>query len=199
MSRNRITDQKGLNFLTCTVVGWIDVFSRKAYRDILLESISYCRKEKHLRVFAYVIMSNHIHLIAQAEPDDGPPLSNIMRDFKKYTANKLLEAIQQQEESRRDWMLHLFGYYARTNANNRYFQVWQQDNHPIALFSPAVTWQKLTYIHFNPVRAGIVEHPEDYLYSSAKNYASENCEGLIEVDLLEPYLPWSGFGYAVKW
>jgi REP element-mobilizing transposase RayT len=65
MSRYRILDQEGLNIITCTIVGWIDIFTRKCYRDLLLDSLNFCRKEKGLLVFAYVIMSNHIHLIIQ--------------------------------------------------------------------------------------------------------------------------------------
>ena len=58
MPRYRILDQHGLNYVTCTVVGWVDVFTRKNYRDILIESLAYCRKEKGLIICAYVIMSN---------------------------------------------------------------------------------------------------------------------------------------------
>jgi len=193
MPRYRILDQQGLNYVTCTVVGWVDVFTRKIYRDILIESLAYCRKEKGLRIFAYVIMSNHIHLIVRAE--GKLTLSEVLRDFKKYTSRQILETIGKANESRKEWMLHVFRYYARYNANNRTYQFWIQDNHPIALVSPKVIWQKVDYIHQNPIRAAWVEKAEDYLYSSARNYAFENQECLLEVDLLEPYLPGSSFVY----
>lgn len=194
MSRYPVRDQHGLTFITCTVVGWIDVFTRKAFRDIILDSLRFCQREKGLKIFAYVIMSNHIHLIVQAEAKI--PLSNIIRDFKKYTATHILEQIQNGKESRKEWMAHIFAYFARYNTNNRRLQFWIQDNHPTSLFSPWVTWQKVNYIHNNPVRAGWVENPEDYLYSSARNYASNNNRGLLMVDLLEPYLPGSGFVFS---
>jgi REP element-mobilizing transposase RayT len=183
-----------MNFITCTVVGWVDVFTRKQYRDIVIESLDFCRKTKGLRIYAYVIMSNHLHLIVQARQDIV--LSDILRDFKKFTGRKILETIEEAPESRKEWLLHIFGYFARFNSNNRKHQFWIQDNHPIALVTPEVTWQKLDYIHFNPVRAGIVEKPEDYLYSSARNYVSENQDCLLEIDLLEPFLPNSGFVYV---
>lgn len=198
MGRYKILDQNGLNYITCTVVGWVDVFSRKRYRDIVLESLAYCRKEKGLMIFGYVIMSNHLHMIIQLHPEAKQNLSEIIRDFKKYTAKRVLESIQSEAESRRDWLLHVFRYFAKYNTNNRYFQFWQQDNHPIALISPRVIWQKLFYIHENPVRAGIVNSVEDYLYSSARNYAFENVDCLIEIDLLEPFFPGASNAYVLK-
>jgi len=120
MPRYRILDQHGLNYVTCTVVGWVDVFTRKAYRDILIESLAYCRKEKGLMVCAYVIMSNHLHMIVSAVRAEGElTLSEVLRDFKKYTSRQILEAIAKGNESLKEWMLHVFRYYARFNANNR--------------------------------------------------------------------------------
>lgn len=174
MSRYKIHDQQGLYFVTCTVVGWIDIFSQKKYRDIILESLSYSRKQKGLLIGAYVIMTNHLHLILQAGPNATFTLSEILRDFKKYTANNILDAIMKEPESRRDWLLHMFRYHAKYNTNNRFYQFWQQDNHPIMLYSQKVIWQKVNYIHDNPLRAGIVDNPIEYLYSSARNYAWEN-------------------------
>jgi len=193
MPRRKILDQKGLNFLTMTIVGWIDVFSRPVYRDIIIESLDYCRKHKGLIIVAYVIMSNHVHLIAQAEESSDQGLSEILRDFKKFTSKKILSAIKTQAESRREWMLRLFKYYAKYNTNNREYQFWIQNNHPTALWHPEVVWQKIDYIHKNPVRAKIVGEPEHYLYSSASNYAFENKNCLLEIDLIE-LPPFGGSG-----
>lgn len=124
-------------------------------------------------------------------------MSAILRDFKKFTSRQILEAIEKGNESRKEWLLHVFSYYARLNTNNRYYQMWIQDNHPIELVSPKVIWQKVEYIHNNPVKAKWVENPEDYLYSSARNYAFENRDCLLEVDLLEPFLPGGGFVYVL--
>ncbi len=194
MPRYRILDQKGLNYLTCTIVGWVDIFTRATYRDIIIESLSYCQRAKGLRIFAYVLMSNHLHMIVKAEGTQQ--LSAILRDFKKFTSRQILEAIEKGNESRKEWLLHVFSYYAKFNTNNRYYQMWIQDNHPIELVSPKVIWQKVEYIHNNPVRAKWVENPEDYLYSSARSYAFDNRDCLLEVDLLEPFLPGSGFVYV---
>ena len=181
--------------MTCTVVGWIDIFSRKNYRDIVMDCLNFCRTKKGLLIFAYIVMTNHLHLVVQAGPKSTYSLSEIIRDFKKYTATNILDAIQKEPESRREWLMHMFSYYAKYNKNNRNFQLWQQDNHPIALYSDKVTWQKINYIHDNPVRAGIVKNPEDYIYSSAINYLTENKQGIIEIDLLDTW--WTNVGKII--
>lgn len=161
----RINDQKAVHFLTFTIVDWVDLFSRKIYRDLLIDSFNFCCKEKHLLIFGYVIMSNHVHLIATANGEI--PLSDIIRDFKKYTAKKVLEIILLEPESRREWLLHRFAYNASQHQRNSNYQIWTHENHAIEIYSKAFFEQKLHYIHQNPVRAGYVAFPEHYCYSSA--------------------------------
>jgi len=175
----QIKDQEALHYLTMQVVDWIDIFTRKAYRDLVLESISYCRQNKGLQVFGYVIMSNHVHLICNSP--DGK-LSDTIRDLKKFTSRKLIEVIQTGNESRKEWMLDRLGFTGRKNSRNQDFQVWTHENHAIVLYSNPFIHEKLTYLHNNPVRAGIVERPEEYLYSSARNYA--DMPGPLEIILL---------------
>jgi putative transposase len=183
MSRYKIYDPNGLNYLTLTIVGWIDVFTRQRYRDIVINSLKHCQTNKGLRICGYVIMSNHIHMIAYVEK--GNELSLVLRDFKKFTANMILKSIQTESESRREWLMHMFEYYAKYESNNREHQFWQHDNHPIALWRQDVIWQKLDYIHLNPVRAGIVSRPQDFIYSSASDYY-ENKKGLLDIVMIEP-------------
>lgn len=190
MSPLKITDQHGLYFVTCTIVGWIDVFSRKCRRDTVIESLKYCRREKGLLIGAYVIMTNHIHLVVKVKDNSAFTLSDILRDFKKFTANTILKAINSPKESRQEWMNHMFTYFAKYNTNNREKQFWIQDNYPVELFTQRATWQKINYIHNNPVAAGWVDHPAEYVYSSARNYERGNDKGLMEIDLMEPW--WVG-------
>lgn len=165
----RIGDQRELHFLTLTVVGWIDVFTRREHRDIIIESLDYCRKNKGLEIFAYVIMSNHLHVIARAKETTN--LSDILRDFKKYTSKAIIRAIGEEPESRREWMLSLFKMAVKENPGDAHHHFWQRGNHPVELDNIKIIDQKINYIHDNPVKAGLVENPEDYLYSSARNYA----------------------------
>ncbi|MEM0995033.1 MAG: transposase [Bacteroidota bacterium] len=181
--RYKILDQNGLNFLTLTVVEWIDLFTRPVYSDMLIDSLRYCIKEKDLILFAYVIMPSHLHMIARTDNTTG--LSPILQSFKSFTANQILKYLKNkdQAESRREWLLNHFAFNTRRNKNHSQYQIWQRDNHPIALYSPKVIRQKLDYTHYNPVHGKIVAAPEHYLYSSASNYL--NGTGLLEVSILE--------------
>ncbi|MCK9613528.1 MAG: transposase [Bacteroidales bacterium] len=177
----KIYDQCQAYYLTFTVVKWIDIFSRKIYKDIIIESLKHCQKNKGLNIFAYVIMTNHMHLLVNSEMND---LSQTVCDFKKFSSKKIIKTIQTTTESRKDWMLNLFSYEGTRNSRNKNYQFWIQDNHPIEIFSNKFIKQKVEYIHNNPVRAGIVVNPWDYLYSSARNYADmESFLDVIKVDL----------------
>ncbi len=176
----QIYNQNLTHFLTFQVIDWVDVFSRKIYRDIILESLAYCRKEKGLRVWAYVIMPNHVHVLFEAKNSN---LSDIVRDFKRFTSTKILKSIQEINESRRDWMLKRFEFAARSNKRSNNIQFWTHENHAIEIYSNEFLWQKMTYIHNNPVRAGFVENPSEWLYSSQSNYM--NIPSLIEIDLMD--------------
>ena len=183
MNGHKITNQNHVHFITPTIVGWIDVFTRKVYKDIIIDSLKFCIKNKGLSVHAYVIMSNHLHLVVSAK--EGFQLSNILRDFKRHTSKAIItEILTNSNESRQEWMLKLFKYFAKYNKNNTTHQLWKRDNHPAEL--PYNNWikQKIDYIHINPVRAGIVETPEDYVYSSAKNYIRLEV-GLLPLEMLE--------------
>jgi REP element-mobilizing transposase RayT len=126
-----ISDQNGLYFLTFTVLDWVDVFTRKDYKIILTESMNYCVEEKGLIVYAWVIMSNHIHVIWQAK--EGFSLSDIIRDFKKFTAKRIINMIETETESRKVWMLKKFEYAGtRLNRISKY-KFWKDDNHAILL------------------------------------------------------------------
>lgn len=164
-----IRDQKKAHFITATVVDWIDIFSRQIYRDCILDSLTYCVQNKGMIVYGYVIMTNHIHFIIQSEKGE---LSNLLRDFKKFTASKILEHLQNNTESRREWILERLAIATLTHSRNKNYQVWKYGNHPEEIYSSKFLWSKLDYIHLNPVRAGIVKRASHYIYSSASNYVT---------------------------
>jgi putative transposase len=177
----QIRNQNALHFVTITTVGWIDIFAYKRYRDIIVDSLNFCITKKGLVVHAWVIMSNHVHLICRAQ--EPYLLSNLIRDFKSFTAKEIIQEVMKNTESRKDWLEIVMKYHAAHNIRNDEFQVWQQDNHPIELESPTWISKRLQYIHNNPVRAGITLLPEEYIYSSAKRYAG--MDGLVTVELLD--------------
>lgn len=171
-----VRDQSKPHFITATVVDWVDVFSRKIYKDCIIESLDFCIKNKGMILYGYVIMSNHIHLIIQSEDSK---LSDLIRDFKKFTAKTILNEIENGPESRADWMLKRFEFACKSHTRNEKYQFWQYGSHPEEIFSEKFMWSKLDYIHMNPIRAGIVSKASHYLYSSASNYVNDR--GIIEI------------------
>ncbi|MFV8346915.1 REP-associated tyrosine transposase [Flavobacterium sp. ZB4P13] len=172
-----IRDQTLPHYITATVVDWIDIFTRQTYRNSIIESLDYCIKNKGMILYGYVIMSNHIHLIIQSQ--DGK-LSDLIRDFKKFTAKNILEKIQIVPESRKEWMLERFKLAAEKHTRNKNYQFWQYGNHPEEIYTNKFMWSKLDYIHLNPVRAGLVEKASQYIYSSASNYINDS--GLLKIE-----------------
>ncbi len=132
-------------------------------------------------VYAWCLMSNHLHLIASAQ--EGYQLSGIIRDFKKYTAKKIIHNILKEPESRRTWMIKRFEYAAKYLKRIKQYKFWQDGSHAIELSNNRLLEQKLNYIHNNPVKALIVEEPEHYWFSSARNYAG--MKGLLACELIE--------------
>lgn len=177
--RYLISDQNAPYFLTCTVIQWIDLFSRKDYKDIIVDSLNYCVREKSLTINGWVIMTNHIHLVGRCDPPGE--MSNFLRDFKKFTSKKFIATMQSSQESRRDWLLDKFSFEAKRTKRADFYKIWKNDNHAIDL-SYLDMMEKIDYIHNNPVRAGLVEFPEHYVYSSARNYVGE--KGLVEVEVI---------------
>jgi len=173
----QIKDQSLPHYLTFQVVYWIDLFSRKIYRDIIIDSLKYCQREKGLEIFAWVIMSNHVHVLVRSQYND---LSGTIRDFKKFTSKAIIQAISDgTAESRKEWMLRLFHHAAKRQNKKGEYQVWTHENHAVETTSNAFIESKVEYIHNNPVRNGLVRNPEDYIYSSASAYSG--IEGLIDV------------------
>ena len=155
----------------------VDIFTRPVYKQIIVDSLKYCQANKGLDIYAWVLMSNHLHAIVEAR--EGYKLSDILRDFKKFTSKRIIEAIKQEPESRRDWLLYRFEFAGKFKTNVDNYKVWQDGNHAKECTSAKFTLEKLAYIHENPVRALIVEAPEHYLFSSARNYVG--LPGLLEV------------------
>ncbi len=177
-----INQQNGMYFLTFTVIDWVDVFTRKEYKLELVDSMNYCIKNKGLIVYGWVIMSNHMHVIWKA--GDGFQISAIIRDFKKFTAKRIIRMIKEGPESRKVWMLKKFEFAGKKLKRITKYKFWKDSNHAIQLedFDTVMKEQKLDYIHDNPVNAMLVKSPEDYLFSSAIDYAER--KGLVAITLM---------------
>jgi REP element-mobilizing transposase RayT len=174
MSEKYKTSGNGLYFVSFSVVGWIDVFTRREYQEILIQGLEYCQKNKNLKLYCYCIMPSHIHFITYSENGE---ISGTLRDLKSFTSKQLFKAIAENpQESRKEWMLNQFRYYGSRNSQKQNTQFWQHSNHPFFLYSQMMIKQKVDYIHMNPVKAGFINQPHEWRMSSA------NENGPIKVD-----------------
>jgi len=174
-SRYKIAELQTPHFITCTIVGWLPVFTRAKYFDIITAALTFCRKQKGLRLHAYVILDNHLHLIVSSDN-----LSQVIRDFKRHTAKGILALARQDDKQ---WLLKQFEFFKSGHKGESRHQVWQEGVHPQAITSEEMLRQKLDYIHFNPVKIGLVDCPADWRYSSARNFSGN--EGVLEIDEVE--------------
>lgn len=169
MSELRKANTNYLYFITCTVVQWVDVFTRSIYADVLIDSLKYCQQHKELEIYGYVIMPSHIHMIVRHEEGQ---LDKIIGQFKSYTAKEIIKLIENSpEESRKKWLLHLFAYAAKYHKQHAEYMFWQYTKHPVALSNHKSFQQKLDYIHYNPLKAGYVTEAEKWYYSSANIFS----------------------------
>ncbi len=165
-------------FVTDTVVDWVDIFTRPIYKHIVIESLRYCQEHKGLIIYAWVLMSNHLHAIVGSEGE--AKVSDIWRDSKKFTSKEIIATIKTEiSESRSEWMLNRFEYSGKNDKKIKNYRFWQEGNDAQGIYLNEYFEQKLNYIHYNPVKAEIVNRPEDYRYSSAIDYAGG--KGLLKV------------------
>jgi len=178
MSRNyKFHKPEAAYFVSFAVVEWLDVFTRNEYKNILLDSLSFCQKEKGMEIYAWCIMTNHVHLVFRSVREQKP--EQLLGDFKRFTSKAIVKAIiNNSKESRKEVLLEQFAKAAKKSSNVSKYQFWRHDNKPIEVWSNKVIFEKINYIHQNPVEEGLVFRPEDYMYSSAVDYAGE--KGLLD-------------------
>jgi REP element-mobilizing transposase RayT len=170
-SRYVIHEKDQPHFLTCTIVGWLPIFTRPEAVDIVLDSWRFLQQENRLRIYGYVILENHLHLIASA-----PDLIKEIDDFKSYTARRLIDLLT---DLKVETLLQQLRFWKSHHKVDRAHQLWQEGNQPKQILSDSMMLQKLEYIHMNPVKRGFVDEAVHWRYSSARNYAG--MPGLLNV------------------
>lgn len=170
-SRYKIYDNAYPHFVTCTVVEWLPIFTRPDSVQILHDSWSFLQRAGRVELFAYVVLENHIHFIAASNH-----LSKEIGDFKSFTARRLIELL---ESANARTILEQLAFRKARHKLDRDYQLWQEGSHPQRIMNDEMTWQKIEYIHNNPVKRGYVDDPVHWRYSSARNYA--RMPGLIDV------------------
>ncbi len=170
-SRYRFGDDHYPHFMTDTVVAWLPAFSYPDYASIVIDSWRFLQNERAVDILAWVMLENHIHWIAV-----GPELSRRVGEFKSFTATSILKKMQINGAKT---LLQELRFYKLKHKVDQLHQLWQEGSHPQIIESDKVMWQKIEYIHNNPLRRGFVDDPIHWRYSSARNYAS--MPGLLDV------------------
>jgi putative transposase len=155
LSTNRYPD-----FITITCLNWIPLLEHDRFKDIVISSLDFLIRAYRINVYAFVIMPNHLHLIWQMVGNHKR--EDVQRDFLKFTGQQILKVLRNEKWSLQGELLVM--------AKDRKHQVWERNSLSIPLWSDNVMWQKLTYIHHNPVKAGLCKYPDDHEYSSASFY-----------------------------
>ncbi|MFC1651966.1 transposase [Patescibacteria group bacterium] len=164
-------------FLTFTTIDWIDIFTTRKYFEILIDSLKFCQK-KGLKIHGYVLMRNHLHLLVSSIKKSLPSL---IQSFKRHTTREIKRVLI---KDKRKYVLQLIEKSLSKKKGNL-FQIWQHSNYPEFIETEKFFFQKLEYIHNNPVKAGYVKKPEDYLFSSARNYELHD-DSIIKIDRIDP-------------
>ncbi len=170
-SRYRITSDSGCYFVTSTIIDWVPLIINDDIFMIILKSFQFCQENKGLQLLGFVIMPNHFHAIINMEKSEKIP--SVIRDLKRHTSQEISKYLENHSRRKLFWKDHFYG----GKVNN----VWQEGYHPEMIKSDKWFLQKLDYVHNNPVKAGFVEKPEYWKYSSARNYISSD-HSLIKLD-----------------
>jgi len=158
---------KGLYFVTLTVVGGIDVFTRHEYCDLLVDTLNYCIDNKRLRVYEYAILPSQLYMIADVEQGKGN-LPKVLRDLKSYSAKLLLRAISEHpEESRKEWLMRLFQFFANRYQHDAEHHFWQFGNQPVDIEKVVKKDKPIPSAIDKLLQAKWVDDPRHYIYCSA--------------------------------
>jgi putative transposase len=181
--KNSVTNQQACHYITFNTVDWVDVFIRPVYKQIITDTLNELIAVKGLIVYAWCLMTNHLHLLLCAK--NGLGLAMIERDFKRITTTRILEAIDLEPELRRDWMLQRFEHFSQSLKRIEKYQLWQNCSNPefIDFKQPNKVRDHLIYIHENPVRDKITGHADEYMFSSAGDYSGK--KGLVNVTVID--------------
>lgn len=173
-------------FITSEVKDRIHLFTREDYFKILIDNLEFYRRKFCFKLIGYVLMVNHLHLLIFPDINKGT-CSEIMRDFNKFTAREIIKKLKKKDLK----LVKEFLLRKQRRKNHRY-QIWQSKTYDFNIFSKKKLKEKLNYIHMNPVRAGLTKNPQDYRWSSARNYYLGNNKGEIEIDFM---LMWKNIIY----
>jgi putative transposase len=174
----------GCYLLTLNIVDKIDLFVRPAYKRVIADALNHFIQSQGLYLYSWCLMSSHLHLVLRT--NDGAAPAYFERDFKKYTTPALLKTIEMEMDLRREWMFRLFEDYGLSLRRLEKYHLWQNCSSPLRIPNdqPRLLMDRIAHVHENPVREGIVDQPESYLFSSARDYSG--IRGLVAVKVVQP-------------
>lgn len=171
-SRYKINEPTTPHFVTCTILHWIPIFTRKESTDIIFESLKYLQQTDNLKVYAYVILENHLHMIIQSNE-----ITKSMKKFKAHTAKEILQLLQKNNVIT---ILEQLAFYKKAHKKDTTYQLWQEGIQPKQIVDDKMMMDRINYIHNNPVKRGYIDDAKHWRYSSARDY--EGVDGLIDVE-----------------
>ena len=171
-SRYKIYEPTHPHFVTCTILKWIPIFTRKETTQIIFDSLDHLKEIDGLKLYAYVILENHLHMVLSSND-----LSTTMRKFKRHTSKEILTLLQEQNVTT---ILEQLKFYKKGHKIKSEYQLWQEGFQPKLIQSEAMFKDRINYIHHNPIERGYVDNAVHWRYSSARDY--EGVCGLIEVE-----------------
>ncbi len=179
---NNHNGKQACYFITFSTVDWVDIFIRPVYKQVVVHTLNHFIEHKGLVVYAWCLMSNHLHLLVR--PEDGQAIADVEKEYKTFTTQKILEAIDTEPEIRRTWMMDRFEQFGNLFGFSKKFHVWQNCSSPlfIDLHKTDLLLDQFDHIHQNPVRDRIVDTAPEYLYSSARDYSG--MKGLVHITKL---------------
>jgi putative transposase len=171
-------------FLTLNIVDKIDLFVRPAYKQVIADTLNNLIRAQGHHLYSWCLMSSHLHLVLRTK--DGSAPAYFERDFKKFTTPALLKTIEMEMDFRREWMLQRFEEYGKSLRLLEKYHLWQNCSGPLRIENdqPRLLMDRIAHVHENPVREAIVDQPEAYLFSSARDYAG--IRGLVAVKVVQP-------------
>ena len=172
ISRYKIYEPTHPHFLTCTILHWLPIFTNKDSVQIIIDSLKYLQKQDNMKIYAYVILENHLHLIASSND-----IGKTMQKFKSYTACELLKLLKEKNVKT---LLEQFAFYKKAHKKHTEYQIWEEGFHPKLIQSEKMMIEKINYIHQNPIKRGYVDRAEHWRYSSARDY--NGIDGLLDIE-----------------
>ena len=171
-SRYKVYEPTHPHFVTCTILHWLPIFTRKESVQIVIDCLKFLQEKDDLKLYAYVILENHLHMVVQSND-----LQKSMQSFKQYTAKQILHMLKKENVTT---ILDQLAFYKKSHHKDKTYQVWEEGYQPKLMQTDAMMISKIEYIHQNPVKRGYVDEAIHWRYSSARDY--EDVLGLIEVE-----------------